>query len=67
MHLIKNKTDCICIHPKTVPEKTKTQLFPIIKYIKKEKKSQPREKEIIKINKYSLVYIVKCAFYFSFI
>lgn len=63
MHLFKNKTDCICIHPQH-PRKTKSA--PIIKYRKNEQQNKnQRRKKIIKINKYSLVYIVKCAFILS--
>lgn len=63
MHL-KNKTDCICIHPQH-PRKTRSA--PIIKYRKERATEQkPRRKKIIKINKYSLVYIVKCAYFISY-
>lgn len=47
--------------PTTTPEK-QTKSAPIIKYRKGKAKTKPRRKKIIKINKYSLVYIVKCAF-----
>lgn len=45
--------------PTTTPEK---QIIPIIKY--KNETDKTERKQIIKINKYSLVYIVKCALTF---
>lgn len=55
------------MHSPTTPQKNKiSPNHKIQKRKKKQDKNQRRKKIIIKINKYSLVYIVKCAFILSY-